>query len=271
MAGLSQQQELVQLRKRARRRLVGAIVLVLVSTAVLWNVVGAIPDQKMKPEAIEIVGLETSQPAAAPVPAQPASAPQADAASAPLEALPPAGATELPAALPEDGTVVPLPATPAPAQPSAAAKPVLPLPSVTAAVAPQPAPKPAPKPEPKPVPKPAPKPEPKPKAAPERDPLAILEGRASFDEHKAPAKAAEASPQGTRYMVQLAALSDPAKVDALRARLASNGLSASFSKVTTSKGEVVRVRMGPFASRQEADAALARLSRAGVSGIVVSK
>lgn len=269
MAGLSQQQELVQLRKRARRRLVGAIVLVLVSTAVLWNVVGAIPDQKMKPEAIEIVGLETSQPAALPV--QPASAPLADAASAPLDALPPAGATELPAALPDDGAVVTLPATPAPAQPAAAAKPVLPLPSVTPAVAPEPAPKPAPKPEPKPAPKPAPKPEPKPRAAPERDPLAILEGRASFDEHKQPAKAAEANPQGTRYMVQLAALSDPAKVDALRARLAANGLSASFSKVTTSKGEVVRVRMGPFGSRQEADAALARLSRAGVSGIVVSK
>ena len=51
---LSNQDELILLRKRARRRLVGAVVLVGISTVVLWNVVGHLPDQPMKPETVEI-------------------------------------------------------------------------------------------------------------------------------------------------------------------------------------------------------------------------
>ncbi|MCP9759654.1 SPOR domain-containing protein [Aquitalea sp. S1-19] len=251
MTGLSRDQELTQLRKRARRRLVGAVALVLVATVVLWNVLGAIPDQKMKPEAIEVIGHAASEAAAAVAVAD---------ASAPLvDAVPDAsGPTEIVASLPAEPEPVPAP-----------------LPTV--AVAPPPASlpldKPAVKPAPEPV-KPAPKPEPvkpqpkvetvKVKPAVEQDPLAILEGR----ESRAPAKT-EAAPSG-RYMVQLAALSDPAKVDALRARLAASGMSAQFSKVQTSKGEVVRVRMGPYGSQAEAQAALARLSKAGVSGMVVS-
>ena len=50
MPGLSTHEELILLRKRARRRLVGAIVLVLISTVVLWQVVGSVPEQQMKPE-----------------------------------------------------------------------------------------------------------------------------------------------------------------------------------------------------------------------------
>ena len=65
---LSTHDELLLLRKRARRRLVGAIVMVSLSTAVLWNVVDALPEQAMKPEAVDITGLQmASQPAAAPV------------------------------------------------------------------------------------------------------------------------------------------------------------------------------------------------------------
>lgn len=245
MTGLSRDQELTQLRKRARRRLVGAVALVLIATVVLWNVLGAIPDQKMKPEAIEVIGHAASEAAAAAAVAVP------DASAPVLDAVPEAsGPTEIVASLPTEPEPVPLPA-----------------------VAPPPASLPVVKPVPEPV-KAAPKPEPvkpQPKletvkvpAAVERDPLAILEGRESH----APAKT-EAAPSG-RFMVQLAALSDPAKVDALRARLAANGMSAQFSKVQTSKGEVVRVRMGPYGSQAEAQAALARLSKAGVSGMVVS-
>ncbi|MDE1711714.1 hypothetical protein PWG14_02840 (plasmid) [Chromobacterium amazonense] len=60
---LSSQDELILLRKRARRRLVGAVVLVSISTAVLWKVVGHLPEQQMKPESIEIMGA-ASEPAA---------------------------------------------------------------------------------------------------------------------------------------------------------------------------------------------------------------
>jgi DedD protein len=252
MSGLSREQELIQLRKRARRRLVGAVVLVSVSTIVLWNIVGAIPEQKMKPEAIAVTGQTAPQAASVPLAAThtDASAPLVDAehaASSP---------TEIVATLPNmDGA-----ALPADVAPVAPPKVIAPLP-VLAPTKPAPKAEPVIKPE---AVKPVVKADVVKPAPVERDPLAILEGR---DTH-APAKAE--APKSGRFMVQLAALGDPAKVEALRQRLAANGMSAQFSKVKTSKGEVVRVRMGPYASQAEAQAALARLTKAGVSGMVVS-
>ncbi len=282
---LSTHDELLLLRKRARRRLVGAIVMVSLSTAVLWNVVDALPEQAMKPEAVDITGLQmASQPAAAPV-----------VASAPVAASQPV--TDLLATLPpEEPEPASVPAVTAPA-PAPNAPLVVPKPAPVAPVAPAVA-NPAPKPEPKPVPKPEPKPEPKPALKPESkpapkpepkppvkenkpreekkaaDPMAILEGREAHAEPAKPAKEraeAEAKPAegGKKFSIQLAALSDPQKVDALRSKLAASGVTARFSKVQTSKGEVTRVRVGPFKSREEADAAMRRLSKAGVTGIVV--
>ena len=282
---LSTHDELLLLRKRARRRLVGAIVMVSLSTAVLWNVVDALPEQAMKPEAVDITGLQmASQPAAAPV-----------VASAPVAASQPV--TDLLATLPpEEPEPASVPAVTAPA-PAPNAPLVVPKPAPVAPVAPAVA-NPEPKPEPKPVPKPEPKPEPKPAIKPESkpapkpepkppvkenkpreekkaaDPMAILEGREAHVEPAKPAKEraeAEAKPAegGKKFSIQLAALSDPQKVDALRSKLAASGVTARFSKVQTSKGEVTRVRVGPFKSREEADAAMRRLSKAGVTGIVV--
>lgn len=282
---LSTHDELLLLRKRARRRLVGAIVMVSLSTAVLWNVVDALPEQAMKPEAVDITGLQmASQPAAAPV-----------VASAPVAASQPV--TDLLATLPpEEPEPASVPAVTAPA-PAPNAPLVVPKPAPVAPVAPAVA-NPEPKPEPKPVPKPEPKPEPKPAIKPESkpapkpepkppvkenkpreekkaaDPMAILEGREAHAEPAKPAKEraeAEAKPAegGKKFSIQLAALSDPQKVDALRSKLAASGVTARFSKVQTSKGEVTRVRVGPFKSREEADAAMRRLSKAGVTGIVV--
>ncbi|UJB30716.1 SPOR domain-containing protein [Chromobacterium sp. Beijing] len=265
---LSTHEELILLRKRARRRLVGAVVLVTVATVVLWNVVGRLPEQQMKPESIEVLGAGASAPAAnhaeapagaLPPPAQPASAPSA--ASAALAEVSPAakpGATELAANL---STMTP--AMPA-AQPAPAAKP-------------EPKPEAKPKPEHKPEPKPA-KPEHKKpeikldeKPARKPDPAAILEGR--FDSLDKPAaKKEEPAAKGeSKSVIQLAALSDPDKADALKSKLSSIGVSAHFSKVQTSKGEVTRVRVGPFNSRAEAQATLQKLAKAGVNGIIVTK
>jgi DedD protein len=250
---LSAHDELLMLRKRARRRLVGAIVLVLVATTVLWNVLDALPEQEMKPEQVEISGLPASAPTPAPVALPPV------AASAPLE-------TDILATLPpEDSVLAPPPAAEA-SRPSAVV-PVAPVAAVTPPVVPKAAePKPA---EPKPVvPKVADKKaEPvaaEKKAAP--DPAAILEGR----EAEAP-RAATTAATAEKYQVQLAALSDADKISALKQRLSAVGVAARFSKVQTSKGEVTRVRVGPFGSRAEADAALRKLERAGVSGIIVTK
>ena len=72
-----------------------------------------------------------------------------------------------------------------------------------------------------------------------------------------------------RYLIQLAALSDPAKADALKQKLAGLGVHASVSRAETSKGEIHRVRVGPFASQEEAKAVMNKLGAAGVSGIMV--
>jgi DedD protein len=66
-------------------------------------------------------------------------------------------------------------------------------------------------------------------------------------------------------------LSDQAKVDALRGKLSAIGVTAHFSKVQTSKGEVTRVRVGPFASQAEAQQALQKLAHAGINGIIINK
>lgn len=255
---LSAHDELLMLRKRARRRLVGAIVLVLVATTVLWNVLDALPEQEMKPEQVEISGLPASAPAPAPVALPPV------AASAPQE-------TDILATLPpEDSVLTPPPAAEASRPQAAPVVAPVAAPAIQAAVVTPPEPKTvAPKvAEPKPVtPKVAEKTEPlatAKKSSP--DPAAILEGR----EAEAP-RAATAAASAEKYQVQLAALSDPDKISALKQRLSATGVAARFSKAQTSKGEVTRVRVGPFGSRAEADAALRKLERAGVSGIIVTK
>ena len=257
---LSTHDELLMLRKRARRRLVGAIVLVSVATAVLWNVVGRMPEQAMKPESVDITGLQAASAAKAVAPVVVAEPQASQPVTELLASLPPEEAVSRPAVAAVDATAsVPVVTTKPAPQPEKPAALVPPKPA-----APKPESKPEPvKPEPaKPV---AAKPE-KPKAESKKpDPMAILEGR---EEAKAE-PAAKPADAAQRFSVQLAALSDPSKVDALKAKLAGAGINARFSKVQTSKGEVTRVRMGPFASRAEADATLRRLAKAGVSGIVV--
>ena len=142
------------------------------------------------------------------------------------------------------------------------------------AVQPVPAAKPEVKPEPKPEaktetkPKAEHKPEPKPakpehkkpdikleeKPARKPDPAAILEGRFDSLDKPAAKKEEPAAKAEGKSVIQLAALSDPDKADALKSKLSSIGVTAHFSKVQTSKGEVTRVRVGPFNSRAEAQA-----------------
>ena len=70
----------------------------------------------------------------------------------------------------------------------------------------------------------------------------------------------------------LVALPLPAQTDAdkakvLVARLAEHGVKA----YTEQKGEVTRVRVGPFSSREQADKALAKVQSAGASGMIISR
>ena len=270
------QQELIQLRKRARRRLVGAVVIVSAATLVLWNVIDGQPQTEMHPEKVDIVasGAVGGVRARAPEPAPVAAVPGPGAS--PADALPPT----VPAAEP----VSPAPATPT-------AEPARPVPAAPEATAPKVAePKPVEpkgverKPDSKPAAKPADKPAEPAKEKKKPDPAAILNDMADADvpapkprakadkpaqDKPAQDKADDKSAKSGRYLIQVAALSDPAKAAELKDKLAGAGVSASVSQVSTSKGTVSRIRVGPFASEAEARTALTKIQKAGLSGILV--
>ena len=69
------------------------------------------------------------------------------------------------------------------------------------------------------------------------------------------------------FVVQLAALSDDAKARELKARAALAGLPV----YTDAVGNLTRVRVGPYATREAAVAAAAKLAENGMTGQVLAK
>jgi cell division septation protein DedD len=71
------------------------------------------------------------------------------------------------------------------------------------------------------------------------------------------------------FAVQLGAFSQAADANALRDKLRADGFSAFVEQVRTDKGTLNRVRVGPVASRADADALKAQVAaKAGISGMV---
>ena len=110
------------------------------------------------------------------------------------------------------------------------------------------------------------------KAARQRDAeraLALLEGRSG----KVPAQAPTipvAATDGDRYIVQVGAFSDDAKVREARAKLERGGLTTYTQAVQTKDGKRTRVRVGPFNGRQEAETAAAKIKALGLPAAVLS-
>ena len=101
--------------------------------------------------------------------------------------------------------------------------------------------------------------EPKPAAKPAATPAAA-------PEVKAPAAPAAS---GVGFAVQLGAFAQAADANALRDKARAAGFSAIVDQVRTDKGTLSRVRVGPVASRAEADQLKAQVaSRIGVAGMV---
>ncbi|HEY4542395.1 MAG TPA: SPOR domain-containing protein, partial [Noviherbaspirillum sp.] len=231
-------------KKRARRRLVGAVALVLAAIIGLPMILDSEPKPLADDIAIRI--------------------PSRDSASAPVRSVA-ENAEPAEAALDEqEELVAPPDAAPAPdATPPAAPTPA---PAVATAV-PRPAPSSAAKPaEPTPPAKPAPaKPEPSP--APERRvrddegarALALLEGRT------APA----AEKKAEKYVIQVAALASQEKVNELQGKLKRAGIASFTQKVGTGGGAATRIRVGPFTSRDEAEKVRARIVKLGLNGTLV--
>lgn len=94
---------------------------------------------------------------------------------------------------------------------------------------------------------------------------ALLEGRSPTAAKPAPAAAS-----GSRFIVQVGAFADAAAVREVRQKAERAGLKTYTQVVNTKDGPRTRVRVGPFASREEANQAAATLKKAGLAGAVLS-
>jgi len=89
---------------------------------------------------------------------------------------------------------------------------------------------------------------------------ALLEGK----------DAAAAKPETGRFVVQVGAFADVAAAREMRQKAEKLGLKTYTQVASTSAGNRIRVRIGPFASRDEADKALAKAKGAGLSAVVLT-
>ena len=276
-------------KKRARRRLIGAIALALGVAVGLPMLLDSEPKAPVNDIAIEIPSKDKVAAAPVPAPAPVQAAPAQGAASNGLDQSEEIVDTPLPAR----SKPTPMP-TPVPATVVAAAEPVKPAyvepkpvkvepkpePKVEPKVEPKHEPKPEPKREPKVEPKhevkPEPKPEPKPvKVEKSNDDaaraMAILEGKPAAKAEAKPAAKEEKSSDsdGGRFVVQVAALATQDKVDELQAKLRDAGINSYTQKVSSAGGQRIRVRVGPFGSRDEAEKTRAKLQKLGLGGSLV--
>lgn len=101
---------------------------------------------------------------------------------------------------------------------------------------------------------------------------ALLEGR---NPDKAAAKAAQqahtaaAAAGGGRFVVQIGAYAESSGVSTARQKAQGAGVSTFTQDVDTKAGKRTRVRAGPFASREAAEQAAAKLKRAGLGASVI--
>ncbi len=195
------------LKRLARRRLIGAVALALLAVIVLPLLL----EDEPPPTSTLSVRMAT-MPEQTSVPAHDASLPEA---APPPE---PARAATRPEPTPEPETVKPEPVKAEPVR--------------TEPVRTEPA-------------KPQAKPHPVAASVPQDKPVAASE----------------------MFVVQLAALSDGAKARELKARAALMGLPS----YTDTVGNLTRVRVGPFATREAAMAAAVRLAENGMGGQVLTK
>ena len=280
------------MRRRARHRLLGAAVLVLVGVVGFPLLFDTQPRPISVDIPIEVPDRNKVKPLTLPAaPAPTTSAAPASDAGSRVASAPAAGGmiTES-----SDGSEI-VPSRPMPdAPPPAAAKPEPkpePKPERKAEAKPEPKPerkpevkveaKPEAKPERKPEvkpevkaeakPKPEPKPEPKPaKPATADDGVrarALLDGRGA---DTAAAKPAAASDDAGRFVVQVGAFSDADKAREVRQKLEKAGLKTYTSVAKTADGERTRVRVGPFGSRADADKAAAKVKGLALSAAVLT-
>jgi DedD protein len=241
MIDLAEQDPQLDLKKRARRRLVGAAALALLAAIVLPLVM----DQEPKPVGPDIQIRIPSQ----------------EAGGASL-------AAEKPVALPVGATPVLEPVTAAARVPAVAPVLVAPPPSLSAPVAKPPEAKAEPK------PKSETKSETKSEAQAELTATHTLDAAAEQARAEAILNGTPAQPVAgsSKYVVQLGVFGDAGNVKKVRERIKSQGYNSFTETIKADKGMKTRVRAGPFTSRDAALKARDRLKQhLGIDGIVAEK
>lgn len=87
---------------------------------------------------------------------------------------------------------------------------------------------------------------------------------------KKPAAKPDNKASDTRYVVQFGAFADVNAARETRQKAERMGLKTYAQQVDTPQGKRIRVRLGPFADKAEADKALATLRKGGLNGNVLT-
>lgn len=233
-------------RTRARQRLIGAAVLVVAGIIVFPLLFETQPRPVPVDLPIEIPRKDAVAPLQVPppVPAAPATTPPAAAATTP-PAVPAATApAERVITEADAGRELAAASAPAASRPASAA----PAARLAAASAPEGA------------------------AAPKANPAAesaesaeAARAQALLEDRQPPASEAAAP----RYIVQVGAFADPGSVRDARSRVEKLGLKTYTHVAETKSGPRTRVRVGPFATRAEAERAAARLKSASLPAAIL--
>ncbi|AYH44947.1 SPOR domain-containing protein [Azoarcus sp. DN11] len=226
----------VELKKRARRRLVGAAALALLAAIILPMVMDREPGTSTQDIQVSIPDREADNALSRPIAGRPAREPEPQLVPPSEEQLPVSPPPEVPRS--EGAAAAPAPApAPAPAvKPPAAPKPP------TASVAASPA---------------------RPAVPPAKEGGADSARAQAILEDKPPVPTSS----GSSFVVQVGAFSDGGKAASIAADLKKRGFAAYTEKV----GAVTRVRIGPYDGRDDAEKAVLRVKASGMSGAVVPR
>jgi DedD protein len=220
-------------RRRARHRLMGAVVLVLVA------VVGfpLLFDTQPRPVAVDtpivIPDRQSTPPLASAVPV-----PAAQAPAKPLLPVPSPEAVSAQASLDAREEVV------------SPAAPVVLAPKAAAVKEPPPAEKPTEKAPEKP-------------AVAKQEPKPVVTAKPKDDGNKAQAllEGKTAKPSAARFVLQVGAFSDAAKVRDVRSKLEQAGVKTYTQTVEKDGKNTTRIRVGPYETKEEADKVAARIRK----------
>jgi len=235
-------------KRRARRRLMGSVFVAVAVAIALPLVLDPEPSFQRPEIRVDIPPRDTPLPIAV-APVQPPSQPVAAAPTLPAQPAAPQpgkGATHGSGSLPSQATAA------VPAPPSA---PTSSRPSPSASTAPA-----------------RPQSAQPPPDGPSASAISPGENAAGTSPPRAGGAATPgaASPLPSRWLVQVGLFSKPENATTLVSRIKAMGLPAYTEAVDGGQGVRLRVRVGPFATRGEADQARARLSLNGIEAALVS-